>query len=165
MTKQITQRIDLNTFQEEAIESIQHKALASVFEAIDPEGIADLGGHFGNLLGGNGNALADKLSQVLKEILIEAEEVVALEVDSAGENKEVGKVIAQGLHRGVCLTEGYDPALLGNAIADSLNTLCLNQDPKGVDYENMAQGAHLVLVYALNKLVKNMEKEGVDPLI
>jgi hypothetical protein len=81
-------------------------------------------------------------------------------------NIELGKKIAQLIHATVTQeSELYNPSEVGEAIGEHLNALCLTVDPQGVEYENLSQGAHLVLVFASQSLVKKMDEEGITPLV
>jgi hypothetical protein len=218
----------LNPFQRETIEDISNKAFASIFSAVDPENVADLGGKFSPP---EGSPYVDALKDAIGRALIEAagevdqvesekanlvdaakaihdslslglatdaenfEEVFNLSRKMLGEtfsdlpedcresvaneirkladsicprpktNREFAKAAALAIHGSLTETENYSPQSLGRELAKELNSLCLNVDPKGVEYENLSQGGSLALGFAKKYFEEHMKKEGIDPLI
>lgn len=84
----------LNRFQLEAVQAATQAAFASILQAVDPENVADLGGHFDPP---EGNRAADAVLEAIAAVLLEAEKVKSEEENRNASIDEAAQAIAKAI--------------------------------------------------------------------
>ena len=81
----------LNPFQLETLESISQETFRLICESVDPENVADLGGHFSM------SPVADKVKEAIAEAIKEACEVTDAAMEKDAEIVEAARGIAKAM--------------------------------------------------------------------